>query len=100
MSLEQRTTDNMNTNEQYVLQPLKKWHERKTFASSTLKQIKSRLQYYRKILNQPVPSDATSKMSPTQLAKKIAKRNKIQRKYDHNIKVRKLLNRAINNLYI
>mgnify|MGYP006962158701 CR=1 FL=1 len=72
------------------LPPLKGYRERKTFATTTLKQIKSRLQYYRKILSQPYPTDE----------KKIAKREKIQRKYDHNIKVRYLLNRAVNNLYI
>ena len=71
------------------LPPLKVWHERKTFATPTLKQIKSRLQYYRKVLSMPMPIDA----------KKIAKREKIQRKYDHNMKVRFLLNRAVNNLY-
>ena len=72
-------------------------HDRKTFATPTLKQIKSRLQYYRKILNQPMPNK--TELSPTKYAKKIAKREKIQRKYDHNMKVRNLLNRAISNLY-
>lgn len=73
-----------------TLPPLKKRHERKTFATKTLKLIHSRLQYYRKILNQP-PSDNL---------KKIRQRQRIQQKYDHNMKVRALLNRAVRNLYI
>ena len=80
----------MNQQDCLTLPPLKQWHERKTFASSTLKQIKSRLQYYRKILKEPMPTDP----------KKIAKRNKIQRKYEYNMKVRNLLNKAVNNLYL
>ena len=77
------------------LLPRKGWHERKTFATPTLKQVKSRLQYYRKILNQPIPTNLT----PEKLSKKMAKREKIQRKYERDMKVRNLLNRAINNLY-
>lgn len=75
--------------EQPALLPLKNWHGRKTFATPTLKQLKSRLQYYRRILSQTPPTDP----------KKIAKREKIQRKYDRDMKVRNLLNRAVSNLY-
>lgn len=77
-------TDNLS------LPPLKKRHERKTFATKTLKLIHSRLQYYRKILNQPLSDNP----------KKIRQRQRIQQKYDHNMKVRALLNRAVRNLYI
>lgn len=77
-------------NDQLTLPPLKKWHERKTFATKTLKMIHSRLQYYRKILKQPESDDP----------KKIRQRQRIQQKYDHNMKVRSLLNRAVKNLYI
>lgn len=82
------TATESTTCEPLTLAPLKKYHERKTFATTTLKQIKSRLQYYRKILSQPTPTEP----------KKIAKREKIQRKYEYNMKVRNLLNRAIHNL--
>lgn len=73
-----------------TLPPLKKWHERKTFATPTLRLIQSRLQYYRKILNEPESDNP----------KKIKQRQRIQQKYDHNMKVRALLNRAVKNLYI
>ena len=37
------------------LPPLKQRHERKTFATPTLKVINSRLQYYRRVLaNEPI----------------------------------------------
>ena len=75
--------------EQPTLLPLKNWHGRKTFPTPTLKQLKSRLQYYRRIFSQTPPTDP----------KKIAKREKIQRKYDRDMKVRNLLNRAVSNLY-
>ena len=82
----------MNNSEQQLLTlpPLKKRHERKSFATPTLKLINACLQYYRKVMSQPIPTDE----------KKIKKREKIQAKYEHNMKVRKLLNRAINNRYL
>lgn len=73
-----------------TLPPLKKPHERKSFATDTLKKIHSRLQYYRKILNQPESDDP----------KKIRQRNRIQMKYNRDMKIRQLLYRAINNRYI
>ena len=75
---------------EYCLPALKKRHERKTFATPTLKVISSRLQYYRKVLSQPEPMDDKVKM----------KRQRIQNKYDQCMKVRNLLNRAVKNLYI
>lgn len=71
------------------LPPLKKRHERKTFASQTLKMINSRLQYYRKILSQPEPTDKKMK----------TKYDIIKNKFDRDMKVRLLLNRAVKNLY-
>ena len=73
-----------------TLPPLKKRHERKSFATQTLKMIASRLQYYRKILNEPESDNP----------KKMKQRERIQKKYDHCMKVRKLLNRAAANRYI
>lgn len=72
-----------------TLPALKQRHERKTFATPTLKSINARLQYYRKVLNQPEPVNEKSKRQ----------RQRIQQKYDHCMKVRKLLNNAIKNLY-
>ena len=80
----------MGNMSQIHLPPLKKPHERKTFATPTLKLIKSRVQYYRRILNQPEPD--------TQKAKD--NREKLKNKYERDLKVRKLLNKAIKNLYI
>ncbi len=73
-----------------ILPPLKQPHERKTFATPTLKLINSRLQYYRRILNQPEPNTDKGKN----------KRQKLKNKYERDIKVRKLLNKAIKNLYL
>ena len=70
------------------LQPLKKWHERKTFATDTLKLIKSRLQYYRRILNEEPLTD-----------KQKRQHERIKNKYEIYMKRRLLLHRAINNLY-
>lgn len=72
------------------LPPLKKPHERKTFATNTLKLVHSRLQYYRKKLKQPIPTDE----------KKLIKYRRIQNKYEQNLKVRNLLKKAVANLYI
>lgn len=71
------------------LPPLRRPHQRSTFATQTLKQINSRLQYYRRVLNTPMPEDE----------KGIMKRQKLQAKYDRDMKVRRLLNRAISNYY-
>lgn len=86
----------MNSNS---LPPLKKRHERKTFATPTLKAISSRLQYYRKVLSKPEPwSNAPRSKDPlTEKAK--LQRQRIQQKYDHCMKVRQLLNRAVKHLY-
>ena len=81
------------------LPPLKQPHERKTFATPTLKLINSRLQYYRRILNQPErPSGLSASEPDNQKAKN--KRQKLKNKYERDLKVRKLLNKAIKNLYI
>ena len=74
---------------QIHLPPLKKPHERKTFATPTLKLINSRLQYYRRILNKPDPDNQKAKDN----------REKLKNKYERDLKVRKLLNKAIKNLY-
>lgn len=76
--------------DEFTLPPLKKRHERKSFATNTLKLINSRLQYYRRVLSQPEPTDE----------KKLRKRQIIKAKYEHNMKVRKLLTRAVANRYI
>lgn len=73
-----------------TLPPLRKPHERKTFATQTLKMINSRLQYYRKVLSKPEPIDKKMKN----------KYDRIKSKYDKDMKVRSLLNRAVKNLYI
>ena len=70
------------------LPPLKQRHERKTFATPTLKVINSRLQYYRRVL-------ANESITPKQKLQ----HQRIKNKYEYCMKVRQLLNRAINNLY-
>ena len=80
------------------LPPLKKRHERKTFATPTLKAISSRLQYYRKVLSKPEPLTDKAKLQ-RQDVKRLAQRARIQQKYDHCMKVRQLLNRAVKHLY-
>lgn len=71
------------------LPPLKQRHERKTFATPTLKIIHSRIQYYKKVLNNPPPEDP----------KKLKRYESIKNKYEKNLKVRSLLKKAVNNLY-
>ena len=83
-------TSEIPNTEQLSLPPLKKRHERKTFATQTLKMINSRLQYYRKILSQPEPTDKKMKI----------KYDKIKSKFDRDMKVRLLLNKAVKNLYL
>ena len=73
-----RTTDNQKL-------PSRPKHCRKTFATQTLRLINSRLQYYRRVLNQ----QSTTTM----------KQQQIQQKYDRDMKVRQLLNRAVRHLY-
>ena len=69
------------------LPPLKQRHERKTFATPTLKVINSRLQYYRRVLaNEPITP------------KQKLQHQRIKNKYEHCMKVRQLLNRAVKNL--
>ena len=65
-------------------------HERRTFATTTLRVINSRCQYYRKVLNKPLdPSNG----------KQVRQYKRIQLKFDHDMKVRALLNRAVKHLY-
>ena len=66
-------------------------HNRKTFATPTLKLINSRVQYYRRTLQIPLPDNATDKQ--------IEKRQQLQQKYERDMKIRALLNRAVNHLY-
>lgn len=73
-----------------ALPPLKKRHERKTFATPTLKIIHSRIQYYYKVLKTDPPEDP----------KKLQRYEKIKSKYEQSLKVRKLLKNAIKNLYL
>lgn len=80
----------MPTEYNSTLPPLKKRHERKTFATPTLKVINSRLQYYRKVLSKDEPLTDKAKLQ----------RQRIQQKYDHCMKVRQLLNNAVRNLYL
>ena len=69
------------------LPPLKQRHERKTFATPTLQVINSRLQYYRRVLaNEPITP------------KPKLQHQRIKNKYEHCMKVRQLLNRAVKNL--
>lgn len=82
-----------------TLPPLRAPHERKTFATPTLKLINSRLQYYRSILSQPDPT-LMNGLTPRALAKSLTKRERIKNKYIRDMKVRNLLNKAIKNLYI
>ena len=58
---------------------------RKTFATVTLRKINSRVQYYRRVLNNPNTN--------------IEQLERIRKKYEKDLKIRALLNRAINNLY-
>ena len=83
-------TDSLDCMPNGILQPLRQPHERKTFATPTLRLINSRLQYYRRILNQPEPNTDKAKN----------KRQKLKYKYDRDIKIRNLLNKAVKNLYI
>ena len=57
---------------------------RKTFATATLRKINSRIQYYRRVLNNPNTN--------------IEQLERIRKKYEKDLRIRKLLNRAINNL--
>lgn len=66
--------------------PTKPWHERKTFASDTLKKINLRLCYYRKVLKD---NNATDK-----------RKQRVMKLYERDMKVRYLLNRAVKNLYM
>lgn len=80
----------MDSQFEEALPPLKKRHERKTFATPTLKIIHSRIQYYYKVLKNDPPEDP----------KKLQRYEKIKTKYEQSIKVRKLLKNAIKNLYL
>lgn len=65
--------------------PTKPRHQRKTFATDTLKKINLRLGYYRKVLKNNNISNQ--------------RRERINKKYERDIKIRILLNRAVSNLY-
>ena len=58
---------------------------RKTFATVTLRKINFRVQYDRRVLNNPNTN--------------IEQLERIRKKYEKDLKIRALLNRAINNLY-
>lgn len=73
-----------------TLTPLRKRHERKTFATPTFKVLTSKIQYCRRVLNT---------LNPTTEKQRI-RYETISRRYEHCMKVRKLLNRAVQNLYI
>ena len=64
---------------------MSKNHCRKTFATETLSKITNRSQYYRRILNSSTISEK--------------RRKRIQTKFDRDMKIRKLLNRAISHRY-
>ena len=72
-----------------TLPPLRRPHQRSTFMTPTLKLINSRIQYYRRVMNTPMPDTE----------KKIIKRMKLMAKYERDMKVRRLLNRALSNYY-
>ncbi len=65
--------------------PINPKHYRKTFATDTLKKINLRLGYYRKVLKNNNISNQ--------------RRERINKKYERDIKIRNLLNRAVSNLY-
>ena len=64
---------------------MSKNHCRKTFTTETLSKITNRTQYYRRILNSSTISEK--------------RRKRIQTKFDRDMKIRKLLNRAISHRY-
>ena len=68
----------------------KRPHDRTTFATPTLKLINGRIAYYRKILKQELN---------TNNAKQVRQHKKLQMKYDRDMKIRYLLNRAISHRY-
>lgn len=61
-------------------------YSKRTFATETLRLINLRLGYYRKVLN-------------NQSIKNEKRIKSIKAKYERDMKVRKLLNKAIKNLY-
>ena len=65
-------------------------HDRTTFATPTLKLINGRIAYYRKILKQ--------ELNPNNY-KQVRQNKKLQIKYDRDMKIRYLLNRAISHRY-
>ena len=79
-----------NADAELKLPPLQKKHERKTFATHTLKIIHSRIQYYKKVINQPPPEDP----------KQLKRYENLKKKYESNIRKRNLLKKAVKNLYL
>ena len=69
--------------------PSKKFHERKTFATPTLIKINKRLFYYRKMLKTLEPKNN----------KELKRYSVLAKKYERDMKIRKLLNRAVSHLY-
>ena len=66
--------------------PSRPRYSKRTFATDTLKLINLRLGYYRKVLNNKNITDEKRLRS-------------IRAKFDRDMKVRKLLNKAVKNLY-
>lgn len=77
----------MESNQNHL--PTKRWHERKTFASDTLKKINYRIYYYRKIIKTLNPKNE----------KEEKQLERIKNKFERDIKIRNLLNKAVKNLY-
>ena len=100
-----RTTDNQTL-------PSRPKHCRKTFATQTLRLINSRLQYYRRILQQSINEENDDKRGQREqgtrqrrqstervYTSRMSQRQQIQQKYNRDMKVRQLLNRAVRHLY-
>lgn len=73
-----------------------KKHNRRTFATDTFKKIINRSAYYRKILSAPKPDNFNNANDKARYERQISK---IKTKYEHDMKVRALLHRAIRHLY-
>ena len=72
-----------------TLAPLKQRHERKTFATPTFKVLSTKIQYCRRVLKNLNPTTEKQRIRYESMTKR----------YEHFMKVRKLLNRAVQNLY-
>ena len=65
----------------------RKPYQKKTFATDTLARINWRLKYYRRVLN-----NANNRKDERYI-------EKIQKKYDRDMRVRSLLKKAVSHLY-